>query len=144
MATYTATSPTLQQLGPELDIQVGIWTSAAEAIKKAGGTPPNPVQVRSLIDTGASATTVESWVVKDLGLTPVGAQSVLTPTSDQPVLCPQYAIRMVIPVLNVAWETIVIAADLEGQPIEGLIGRDFLSHCVLVYIGETGTWSLSF
>lgn len=83
-------------------------------------------------------------MVKKLGLTPVGTAQVVTPTSDKPVACNQYAIRIVIPVLSVTWEATVIAAELKHQKIEGLIGRDFLQHCVLVYIGKSDTWSLSF
>ncbi len=144
MTTFTATSGTLTEVGPQLDAEISLWGSAEEAIIKAGGTPPDAVAITALVDTGASGTSIEPWVVKKLGLTPVGTMPVTTPNSPKPVDCPLYAIRIFFPALKLTWEKVVVAASLEGQKIEGLIGRDFLQHCVMVYIGPSGTWSLSF
>jgi len=38
----------------------------------------------------------------------------------------------------------VIDVPLEGQVIQGLIGRDVLAHGILIYSGYTNTFSLSF
>ncbi len=38
----------------------------------------------------------------------------------------------------------VMEVPLEGQRIQGLIGRDVLAHGILIYSGYTNTFSLSF
>lgn len=45
---------------------------------------------------------------------------------------------------NVLIETTVIAAPLQGQHIQCLIGRDVLRHGVLIYIGYIDSFTLSF
>ena len=45
---------------------------------------------------------------------------------------------------NVTFETTVIETPLQGQQIRCLIGRDVLSQGVLVYIGYSNLFSLSF
>ena len=45
---------------------------------------------------------------------------------------------------NVVVETVVIAAPLQGQHIQCLIGRDVLRHGVFIYTGYTETFTLSF
>ena len=55
----------------------------------------------------------------------------------------EYAVRLVFP-NNVVFESTVIEAPLQGQPIQCLVGRDVLSQAVLVYIGYGNLFSLSF
>jgi hypothetical protein len=45
---------------------------------------------------------------------------------------------------NVVGEAVVIEAPLAGQHIQGLIGRDVLAQSVLVYIGYTNQFTVSF
>lgn len=45
---------------------------------------------------------------------------------------------------NVVFEATVIEAPLQGQHIQCLLGRDVLAHSVLVYIGYSNLFSLSF
>jgi hypothetical protein len=45
---------------------------------------------------------------------------------------------------NVVGEGVVIEAPLAGQHIQGLIGRDVLAQSVLVYIGYTNQFTVSF
>jgi len=59
------------------------------------------------------------------------------------VLCAQYAVRLIFP-NNVGGEAVVTEAPLAGQHIQGLIGRDVLSQAVLVYIGYTNQFTMSF
>ena len=95
-----------------------------------------------MIDTGASATVVRDNLPLALGLNPVSVVLITTPSSTN-VLCPVYLLRLVLP-NNVVVETTAIAAPLQNQHIQCLIGRDVLQHGVLVYIGYANTFSLSF
>jgi len=52
-------------------------------------------------------------------------------------------VRLLFP-NRVVVETTAIAAPLQGQHIQCLIGRDVLKHGVFVYIGYTDTFTLSF
>jgi hypothetical protein len=70
------------------------------------------------------------------------ALAINTPSSIG-VLCHQYAARLIFP-NNVVGEAVVIEAPLEGQHVQGLVGRDILSEAVLVYIGYTNQFTMSF
>lgn len=95
-----------------------------------------------MIDTGASGTVVRDTLPPALGLNPVGAVPINTPSSVN-VVCPVYLLRLVLP-NNVVVETTVIAAPLQNRNIQCLIGRDVLNHGVLIYIGYANRFSLSF
>ena len=70
------------------------------------------------------------------------ALAINTPSSIG-VLCDQYAARLIFP-NNVVGEAVVIEAPLEGQHVQGLVGRDILSEAVLVYIGYTNQFTMRF
>ncbi len=76
-----------------------------------------------MIDTGATGSVIQNGLAAQLGLKP--------------------AVRLLFP-NNVTFETTVIETPLQGQQIRCLIGRDVLSQGVLVYIGYSNLFSLSF
>lgn len=45
---------------------------------------------------------------------------------------------------NMVVDGTVIEAPLQGQHIQGLIGRDILAHGVLIYTGYANQFTLSF
>lgn len=95
-----------------------------------------------MVDTGASNTVIKTGIAQQLGLQPVGAIPVNTPSSHNVVL-PTYAIRILLP-KNMVAQVTATEAPLQGQNIEGLIGRDLLQHGVLVYLGTENQFTLSF
>lgn len=135
--------------GPIIDAFVGVSKARSEALKAAGQTIPNGVQIRGLLDTGASATAIDPSVLSSLGLTPTGSTLVNTPTTGatpQPV--DLYDVSFIIPAPSGAplfSQTLpVIASELfAAQGIHALIGRDILSQCVLIYNGS-GFFTLSY
>ena len=142
MPSFTTQVPNLQAIGPIVETRIAIG-SFLENLHKQNNQPiPAAVSARAMIDTGASGTVIKDEIPPMLGLQPVGATFINTPSSTN-VQCFQYLVRLVFP-NNVIVECPVIAAPLQGQQIQCLIGRDILAHGVLVYIGYTHTFSLSF
>lgn len=94
-----------------------------------------------MIDTGASGTVIRQDLVQNLNISPVGAVSINTPSSTN-IQCYEYLMRLLFP-QNVLIEAPVIAAPLQGQHIQYLIGRDILRHGVLIYTGYTNQFTLS-
>ena len=139
MLLFTAKASNLIAIGPILDLQVVPSRAASAAMKSAGQTPPEPVTVSAMIDTGASNCVIQNGIAQNLNLQPVGSHLINTPTS-QNVQCFQYAVGLVFPAtaglnLSITMEMVVTEAPLVGQHIQCLLGRDFLAHGIPVYSG---------
>ena len=125
-----------------LDCQIAV-PQQLEALLAGEGTPvPAPIPVSMLVDTGASGTLIQAGLPQRLGLQPVGSQLISTPSSEN-VHCLQYSFRLLLPKGLVAVVT-AVEAPLQGQNIQGLIGRDLLQHGILVYLGQENQFTLSF
>jgi aspartyl protease len=138
-------------LSPEgcvVGLYVGVSAPRAEALAKASLPVPQAVQMRALIDTGATGTVIHAPLVKPLGLTPTGTVPVHTPsTAGKALPCLQYDVLLAIfhPKGSLVLGTMpVIAADLTGTGTEGLIGRDVLGGCLFIYDGVASQFSLAF
>jgi hypothetical protein len=134
--------------GPIVDLLVNISAARAQALKSANQAAPQGIQIRALLDTGASGTCIDPAVLTSLGLTPKGQVPVHTPsTGATPHLANQYDVGLTLlhPKLNFIFQTVpVIESNLSQQGIQGLIGRDLLAHCLFVYDGASGTFCLGF
>lgn len=136
MVAISITNPDLHGVGPVIQVSLSPPIS----------TNPDPKLVETLImlvDTGASHTSIKTGMAQKLGLAPIGSISVNT-ASTADVQCFQYAVRMELNAQMVLDPWAVTEMDLAGQPIHGLIGRDILAQCQLVYHGWTGVWTLAF
>lgn len=101
--------------------------SVLEDVLKQQQLPvPKPLGAIAMIDTGASGTVLREDLPQQLGLNPIGATAINTPSSTN-VICPVYLVRIVFP-NDVVVETKAIAAPLQEQPIQCLIGRDVLQQ----------------
>jgi hypothetical protein len=137
--------------GPHVTVAIALSAPHRDALIAAGKTPPNPVLGTFLIDTGASGTVIDPQFMAPLGLTPKGAVMVQTPsTNGLPVACPTYDVMLIILSGNPAVSPFlvdalpVMEASLRSQGIDGLIGRDVLAKCVLIYNGISGNYVLSY
>jgi len=124
-------------------VRIGVSEPAVNLLRQQSQPVPNPVEITALIDTGASGTAVKPEVIRQLQLTPRGVTNIATPSSAAHP-CNVYDVSLtfangvIVPVIT------VIEVPLEGQVIQGLIGRDVLAHGILIYSGYTNTFSLSF
>jgi hypothetical protein len=136
-----------------LTAYVGVSQARRTALQAANQAVPAMVQIRALVDTGASGTCVDpSVLVGSLGLSPTGSASVNTPTTGtQPLAADQYDVSILIPgatathaPLHVLTIPVIAAELLQAQGFHALIGRDVLAECLLFYNGPTNQFTLAY
>lgn len=129
--------------GPALGIEIAVTTEYAEAVIKASGTVPSPINGTGLIDTGAAFTAVDSDVLTRLGVPPVGAIKAYGPTGEEEqgiYMCQIKFLGTDIPTI----EHSVTGSKLQNFGHIALIGRDILQYSLLVYDGKHGMWTIAF
>lgn len=142
MPSFTSQIPNLQAVGPVVELRVAVGSAVEAALKRTQSPVPAPVTVVAMIDTGATKSVIRQGLASQLGLQPIGVVAISTPSSAN-FPCNEYSVRFLFP-NNVGAEGTAIEAPLHGQHIQCLIGRDILAHAVLLYIGYTNLFSLSF
>lgn len=130
----------ITQQGPLLRAYVGVSTYRADALIKAGLAAPKWISGIFLVDTGASGTCIDPALVQPLDIPPSGSVNVQTPsTGETPHPCSQYDVLLYIPGPDPGVDGLMIDAipiletSLSPQGIDGLIGRDVLDRCTLIY-----------
>ena len=136
---------------PVIDAVVYVSPERIVALHAANKPVPNPIQIRDLIDTGASCTCVDPSVMKDLEIEARGKAAVHTPSTKgkAPHEANQFDVVVVIPVSPgspplISGTIPVIEAELEHQGYKALIGRDILSKCLLYFDGKGKFFTLGF
>ena len=131
----------LRSGGAIFPIEISLPQILIDHLTKQGITPPPPVKGRAIIDTGASISVVDLSVLSSLQISPIGVATTLTtagPTNQN-----LYPARFILPRLVVDLSA-VIGADLRPFQITALIGRDILSHFLMIYHGNAGRVTLSY
>jgi len=142
MPSFTTQVSDLQSTGPVLPIELIVGSMIEDTLRLDDQNLQAPLSISAMVDTGARRTVIRASLVTQLNLKPVGATLINTPSSTN-VHCYEYLARLVLP-YNVIVESVVIAAPLEGQNIQCLIGRDVLRHGVFIYVGHDDSFTLSF
>ncbi len=126
-----------------MQVSVNVGRAIAQQILQQGGTLPSPVSGFALIDTGATSTCVDDDAAQRLQLPVIDVVQIASashPKAEQNV----YPISIEVAGLPIGIDAPrAIGAPLAAQGLLVLIGRDVLQHCVLVYSGVTGSFSLS-
>ena len=136
--------------GPIMDAFVAVSEARRNALTAAGQPVPNPMQIRALVDTGASGTCLDPSVPTALGLTPTGSASMVTPSTGAiPHIADQYDVAIIVPCATppaLVFETVPVACVelLASQGFHALIGRDLLARCILHYNGTTRLFSIAY
>lgn len=136
--------------GPLMDAFVGVSDARRTALQSLNQPIPNPVQIRALVDTGASGTCVDPSVMTTLGLTPKGQVPMCTPsTGTVPHIADQYDVSIFIPCGSsppLVRRTLGVACVelLASQGFHALIGRDILRTCLLTYNGTIASFTLAY
>ena len=134
--------------GPVIEVYVGV-PAAAQAALFAGQSPPRPLKLRALVDTGATLTVVDASALAKLPLDEIGAMSFHSATTGAlPVVAKLYAVSLASAetVTGVLADDLAVAAgeDFGGLGVEVLLGRDILGSCIFLYDGPGRTMSLTF
>lgn len=129
-------------VGPIISVQLAPTMFREAMLRTQGQSVPSPITVSAMIDIGSSATVVREDLAQQLKLELVGATLINTPSSTD-VFCCEYFARLCLP-HDIVFENVVIAAPLQNQNVQCLIGRDILQNGVLIYIGHNDSFTLSF
>ena len=109
----------LESRGPFIEVRVMATPQRVAVLKATGTSFPAPLTIRALIDTGASASTIDSTILRGLGLTPTGVVRIHTPsTGSQYLHRDQFDVCMAIGNPNDPPETYII----------GVIGAELASE----------------
>lgn len=134
-----------------LSVLVGVSMPRMQALVAAGQTPPPPALGQFLVDTGASGTAVDPALLQGLGLQPTGRAAISTPsTAGSLHYCDQYDISLFIPGNkgtgggHLVREIPIVATHFRSQGFDGLIGRDVLNNCLLIYNGSASSVTLAY
>ncbi len=134
--------------GPICDLMVGVSAPRDQALRSENLPIPQPVRARGLVDTGASSTCVDPQILAALKISPKGLIPMITPsTGSIPVDAPVYdvSLTIVLPRMSYTFNAhSVIESSLNHQGFSILIGRDILSHGMLIYQGVAGGFQLIF
>lgn len=144
MPSFTCDIANLVTAGPVVEVFIGPTKALVDAMRTRKMPAPSPSRVMAMIDTGASCTVISPSVAGIMGLQPVDVARMSTPSTQQPMVANLYNVSIEFPNRVVASDVLAVEAPLVGQPIQCLIGRDILSQGVLVYIGYTNQFTLSF
>ena len=142
MSSISRIMDNMVQDGPVVDIYFSVPSQLEKILKEQNKSIPEPVLCKALIDTGASHCVVQTDIPKKLRLNPIG-QGTMSTSSHQSVPCYIYLLKMTIKPNNLVYEGRFTSADLGGQKIDCLIGRDALSQSHFTYIGYLKQFTLS-
>ena len=139
----TIAAPTgLAQSGPLLPVTLMVSDSHRQMLVQRGEPAPNAINGFALVDTGASATCVDQETADGAGL-PVIGKAVMHTASHAEHEAPVYSGKLSIPNFGDVNLEFAMGANLDGQNLIALIGRDLLQGAVLVYNGTDGAVSIS-
>jgi hypothetical protein len=138
----------IERAGPLVRMTAMAPPKHVELLRKANLPLPPAITIRGLLDTGASASAIDSGIVLRLGLFSTGRTKIHTPTSGSDYEeRDQYALSLFLgsqPGETVAYIVSVIETSLASEGFDALIGWDILSKCVLHCDGPQGTFQLDY
>ncbi|MCI4363510.1 MAG: hypothetical protein L3K13_04310 [Thermoplasmata archaeon] len=142
MPSITVRLDDLRRRGAVLEVSIGVGMDAEKALRRAGRTVPAPRQTRAMVDIGAGRSLIRRGLGGELGLNPVGAVEIDTPSSTN-LRALEYDVRFLFP-KEVSVETTALEAPLPNHGLGALIGRDVLVGARLEYLGYKNEFTLEF
>ena len=116
-----------------------------------GGTSYTSKLVLAHLDTGASLTTIDEKLAKELGLIPIGTSLIHTAAGPKDVKC--YAVSITFPNTNLKGYRLNVndcilpydntKSSLDPQNFALLVGRDIMAHWNIVWNGPSSTVIIS-
>ncbi len=135
-------APGLIQRGPCVPVVIHVPDQFAAEFTKQGKPIPPPISGFALIDTGAGSTCIDEEAAKKLGLPVINVVNMAS-ASHGSHKANVYPAKLQIAGLPMAINaSSAIGAPLAVQKLLALIGRDVLSHFILIYNGANGEFTL--
>lgn len=129
-------------------MEIGLPENILDLLRAAGQTPPSALEVRALVDTGASMSCISLTLAECFSLSSVGMAPVSTPGGIR--WLPRYQVGLV-PLVGsrgapqaIFDPLLVVGAHLQGGRYDCLLGRDVLAAGVFTYVGIGNSFVLSF
>jgi predicted aspartyl protease len=127
-------------LGPIASVTVSRPVLRPEDIQQTSS-----IQIKMLVDTGASKTVIDRGIAESLGLEPIRFEP-MTGISHIPEECPVFLLSLAIgfvdgnktTVMTFTSEMIGMSTPPTPRPFNGLLGRDFFRFVHLSYDGPAG------
>lgn len=137
-------------VGALVDVMLGVDSGTRRWLEGRGLKVPAPIAVRAMIDTGATISGFASELLKNLHLLPIDTIPILTPSTPYtaPHECDVFHAALALVANGVAHEfpeCRVVAAEgwHPADGIHGLIGRDILARCNMLYLGTERKFTLA-
>lgn len=130
--------------GPTIPVAVFLVKEHVDQLTKENKTLPKPVTGLALIDTGATLCMIDVETLESLGVPPSGVENIIGATGQAPQ--PTYPASLAFPgtpIPPIAF-TNFVGCNLKAAGIVAVLGRNVLTHFVMVYNGPGGFVSLSF
>ena len=133
----------LIRFGPRVQIALSLLKEQIDAIGGKGEEVSAPVVGYALVDTGASSTCFDKNAADQAGLPIVDSGPMHSATHANETV-PIYAGSLTIQGVNInLLAHRAYGVNLSEQGLIGLIGRDVLSKCILIYNGPDSSFSIS-
>lgn len=123
-------------------VRLSVPPAVATLLQDAGKPVPPPVDVDAIIDTGATHTTIPHGVGAKLGLAPIDVVPMGTASQTQ-VMCPRFSMRINFPT-DQWYDGTVVELPASNSLPKVLLGCDILAWGVLIYNGQTRSFTLCF
>lgn len=137
--------------GAVVDVCIGVSRPRETVLRRVGHRVPAKVPLRLLIDTGSFITGLPLAAFQSLDIEPFDEISIGTASTlrDQPHLSPLYQVGFSFISGTSLWtipsiEAIAGAGYDLADGVQGIIGRDILQHCNLVYLGKDRRFELAY
>jgi hypothetical protein len=138
----------ISQDGYALTVLIGLNGRGSTDLAQKGQPIPAPLSIRAVIDTGTDITCVAARVPQQLGLASAG--EVQTQTIAGFVNSHCYDVSLSNPKSGSLTGPLLVLDDLRVMElldaipnVEALIGKDVLSHCLLIIDGKRGEFTLA-
>jgi hypothetical protein len=140
--------------GPLINVLIGLAASDVFSLRKAGRPVPPPHALRALVDTGADVSCVDPFVLNTViaaGIQPNRFLYTNVLAAGGVTLLPEYLVNLSLvhpsgdPHTNmVLRDQPVLEQRLGSVGYHAVLGRDVLTHCVLVYDGPSNQFILAY
>ena len=134
---------------PLVHVIVGVSLRQKKDLEAVHLAVPTPALMTLVVDTGAAMSAIDPEALAPLQLPLAGVMQIRPVTGSGPETYPAniYHVCMDLPAPDKAMrlgELLVFENRFRHQGIDGLLGRDVLAHCLLVYNAPAGHFTLAF